>query len=437
MATAWKLLREGRAARPTLLLLTGAYGLQYLDRMLVGLFAPSIKADLALSDTQIGLITGVAFSLFYVVASLPLARLADRWDRKTIVVASLAAMSVATAVFGAMGTLAGLFVARACVAIGEAGATPTSVSLLAGLYDSRQRQIAMSLYSGGGFAGMAVALSALALLSDMFGWRQIFQLAGVVGLVFAILLAWRLPATPRVTPAAAGFARVQWRLLRIPSFTLLSLGLSAALLGSAAGTNWVASFLSRSYGMAQGEILLFLAAAWGGGALLGTVVFGSANARLRGRGARGPLAMLALAVLGFASAYVVAFTARTPGASLAGIAVALFCIGGLRGPTFALVQDIVPDAHQAAGNALLLVMTFLIGSMLGPLLTGVISDALTPRLGPEALRAALFGVLTTGGGASLLLLAAAGWFVERDIAGKGADTPSPWRGEGDSRQRAG
>lgn len=155
---AGRLLRDGPSARPTLLLLTAAYALQYVDRMLVGLFAPSIKAELQLSDTQIGLITGVAFSLFYVVASLPLARLADRWDRKAIIVASLAAMSVATAAFGLMGTLAGLFVARACVAIGEAGSTPTSAALLAGLYDSRDRQIAMALYSGGGFAGMAVAL---------------------------------------------------------------------------------------------------------------------------------------------------------------------------------------------------------------------------------------------------------------------------------------
>lgn len=418
---ALRLLRDRRAARPTLLLLTAAYGLQYVDRMLVGLFAPSIKAELQLSDTEIGLITGVAFSLFYVVASLPLARLADRRDRKAIIVASLAAMSVATAAFGLMGTLAGLFAARAAVAIGEAGSTPTSAALLAGLYDSRDRQIAMALYSGGGFAGMAVALVALALLSEALGWRPLFQAAGLAGLLFAAVLAWRLPPTPR-RPAASstGFVGAQGRLLRIPSFTLLSLGLSAALMGSAAATNWVASFLARSYGLAQGEILLFLAVAWGGGALLGTIVFGSVAASLRARGARAPLAMLALAVLGVAASYLFAFTARTPGASLAGIALALFCLGGLRGPTFALVQDIVPDAHQAAGNALLLVMTFLVGSMLGPLLTGVISDALTPTLGPEALRAALFAVLMSAGAASLLLLGATALCIERDIARKAA-----------------
>lgn len=191
-------------------------------------------------------------------------------------------------------------------------------------------------------------------------------------------------------------------------------------MGSAAGTNWVASFLARSYGLAQGDILLFLAAAWGGGALLGTIAFGSVNASLRARGARAPLAMLALAVLGVVASYLFAFTARTPGASLAGVALALFCIGGLRGPTFALVQDIVPDAHQAAGNALLLVMTFLVGSMLGPLLTGVISDALTPALGQEALRAALFAVLAAAGAASLALLGAAALCIERDIARKAA-----------------
>ncbi|MDB5724754.1 MAG: Major facilitator family transporter [Novosphingobium sp.] len=417
-----RILGRGSPGGRSLILLAAVYGVQYLDQIMVGLFVQPIKTELALTDTEIGLIVGVAFTLFYVLCGLPLASLADRANRKMVTIICLLLFSLATAACGLAIGFATLFAARICVAVGEAGTTPASVSILAGQFDSRDRQIAMSLYSGGGFVGVAAGLLLVGLLASVATWRHIFVAAGAVGAFLSVLLIFFLVEPPRgdFTEAKSSdrALSVYLEIARTPSFFLLALGVGLGLLGSAAAMSWVPAFLARSYGLSQSHIILFLAFAWGAGAALGSVIFGSINARLRVRGARFPMIALACIVLGFSMAYALAFLSHSASLSLGAITVALFLIGGVRGPAFALVQDIVPDRHQASANALLLLITYAIGTMLGPVVTGALSDFFKASFGSESLREALLAVLVISGISAAATLFGATRYVERDVARK-------------------
>lgn len=294
----------------TLALLSVVFGLQYMDQIMVGLFVEPIKRDFGLSDTQMGLITGFSFTFFYVLCGLPLARLADRANRKHIIVASLLLFSAATAACGLAAGFVSLFVARICVAIGEAGTTPASISMLAQRFDPSRRQMVMSIYTGAGFGGTALGLLVIGLLSASLSWRYLFIVAGMLGIVAAVLVAWRLrePYRAPSTDAAAGLhlGAAFWYLVRIPSFRWMAIGTGLALIAASSAMSWIPAFLVRSHGFTQSQVILFLALGWGGGATVGTFVFGALNARLRQLGGRWPLVVAVLLVLAFSAIYAVA-----------------------------------------------------------------------------------------------------------------------------------
>lgn len=409
-----------REAHISLVLLAAVYSIQYLDQILVGLFAEPIKAEFGFSDTEMGLITGLSFTLFYAICGIPLARLADRANRKHIIVASLAIFSVATAACGLAGGFASLFIARIFVAIGEAGTTPASVSILADRFTPAKRQLTMSLYTGAGFAGTAIGLLAIGLLSSMLSWRSVFQFAGLLGVFLAAVVAYRLREPFRPEPDRRqpdkNFFHVFAMLLRIPSYRWMAIGMGLALLATSSAMGWIPAFLIRSHAYSQTEVVLFLALGWGGGATIGTFVFGLVNARLRSLGGRLPLIIVGLLILGFASLFCLSFTSSSLLIVQGGIISALFMIGGLRGPIMALVQDIIPREIQATATASILFITYVIGAAVGPVLTGAVSDFLSAAHGADSLRLALIYVIFASGAAGSGALFYASRRVEDDIA---------------------
>lgn len=379
----------------TLLVLSLVYGVQYLDQILLGLFIQPIKAEFALSDTQVGLLTGAAFTVLYVTLGLPLARLADRGNRKRIVLVSVTVFSIATACSGVTGGFLSLFATRMLVAIGEAGTIPASVSILADTFPSSQRRLAMSLHSCGGFAGTAFGLLTVGLASAVLGWRHIFGVAGLIGLVLALCVALLVREPARVSGPAAPKAFFQdlRELVQIRPYVLLALGMGIGAIASSAAINWIPAFLGRSYAMPQREIVLFLAAAWGIGATAGSVMFGLVTNRLNRAGGARPLLVVAALIFLFAAMCCVSFLTNSAALTLIAFGLALFLMGGIRGPAFATVQDLVAPRCQATANALLMLSMYVIGVTLGPLLTGMVSDALATTFGKEALRHALLVVL--------------------------------------------
>jgi predicted MFS family arabinose efflux permease len=398
---------ERRNAATLLVLLSAVYGLQYLDYVLLGLLVQPIKQSLHLSDTQAGLLVGVAFTLFYVVLGFPLARLADRRNRKYIVIMSVALFSLATAACGLAGGFASLFVARVCVAVGEAGTMPSAVSMLADRFKPSTRNLVMGIHSSGAYLGTAVALLVLSAITAIVTWRAIFWSVGTVGLILAALMAifgHEPPRQDNTLPARSFLADLRV-LIRNKPYVLITLGLGAVCIPSAAAIGWVPALLARSYGLAQTRIVLFLAVAWGVCATTGSLSLGYVTNKLHRRGGHGPLLVLSILSLAFPFVFLAAFTISKPIPTLVEILAAFFLMSGIRGPAFATVQDIVPGSLQATASAVLMFSMYGIGVTLGPLVTGMMSDALTAYAGSNALKYALSIVMGLGAVSAAGLLA--------------------------------
>ena len=394
----------------TLVVLALVYGAQYLDQILLGMFIQPIKKEFALSDTQIGLLTGVAFTALFVLLGVPVARLADRGSRKLIILASATIFSIATISCGLATGFASLFAMRMVVAIGEAGTVPASASLLADLFPTSQRRLAMSFHSCGAYFGTAIGLLFVGLATDVLSWRYIFWIAGGFGLVLAVLAAFlvREPVRSNKERAPSRFLQDAGRLAAIKPFVFISLALGVISVSSSAAINWVPSFLARSHGLDQRHIVLLLASVWGLGATSGGIISGVVTNRLFRIGGKWPLFVVGSLAIIFPVVCCAAFLANSVTATIIFFGAALFLMGGIRGPAFATVQDIVPAHCRATANAILMFSMYAIGVSLGPLVTGGISDMLAASFGADALRYALLAVIASSGviGAILVWLAA-------------------------------
>jgi MFS family permease len=306
---------KSRTADVALLaILSLVYGIQYLDQILLGMFIQPIKTEFALSDTQAGLLTGLAFTALYVVMGLPVARLADRGNRKLIVLASAVIFSGATIACGLAAGFLSLFAMRMLVAVGEAGTIPASVSMLADAFPPSKRRLVMSFHSCGAFFGTAIGLLFVGLVSSSLGWRHIFGIAGAFGLFLALLVALfiREPARINGSTAPRTFYHDFRKLIGTKPYVLITLSLAIISISSSAAINWVPAFLARSFGMEQRHIVLFLAAVWGLGATSGGVAAGFLTNWLYTKGGRWPLLVVGSLMILFPAMCGVAFMATRP-----------------------------------------------------------------------------------------------------------------------------
>lgn len=394
----------------TLVLLSLVYGAQYLDQILLGMFIQPIKAEFSLTDTQVGLLTGLAFTALFVILGVPVARLADRGNRKLIILASATIFSIATVSCGLSVGFLSLFAMRMLVAVGEAGTVPASASLLADLFPPSQRRLAMSFHSCGAYFGTAIGLLFVGLATNILSWRHVFGIAGGFGLVLAVLVGLIVREPERTGGPAAPTNLLQdaRKLLAIRPFVFLSLAMGVISISTAAAINWVPAFLARSHGMDQRHIVLVLAGVWGIGATSGGIISGLVTNRLYRAGGKWPLVVVGSLAIIFPVMCCAAFLVTKAELTIVLFGLALFTMGGIRGPAFATVQDIVPANCRATANAILMFSMYAIGVTLGPLLTGVVSDIMNASFGSEALRYALLVVIATAGviGAVLMWLSA-------------------------------
>lgn len=393
-----------------------AYTLNFIDRQIVGILAVPIKADLGLTDGQLGLMGGLAFALFYSGLGIPIARLADRRDRSTIMAVSLALWSLMTALCGAAQNFGQLFLARLGVGVGEAGGVAPAYSLIADLYPAERRARAMALYAFGIPVGSALGIVFGGFIATWIDWRTAFVIVGLLGLALAPFFrrVVRDPRTARAhPPQPAPLGRVLGLIARKPSFWLLSLGASCSSMMGYGLFFWLPSLLVRSFGIS------LLSASLHFGAIL--LVGGLAGIALGGRVADG----LARRNRGaYALVPAIAFVATIPfyavgiGASSILAAMALLLVPtalGLvwLGPVTAAVQGLVPASMRTTASAIFLFVNNLIGIGIGTPAIGWLSDALKAQYGAESLRyAVLAGTGFYVAAAALLLLAAR--FLERD-----------------------
>jgi predicted MFS family arabinose efflux permease len=384
-----------------LVILTFVYALSIADRFVMSTLIEPIKADLRLSDSAIGFLTGVALALFYVTAGLPLASLADRANRRTMIALALGAWSAMTAFCGIAQNFWQLLLARIGVGVGEAGGTPPSTSLVSDYFPWRRRALALSVYSVGASLGSMLGSSA-GYASDAWGWRAAFLLLGVPGIVFAIVVALtvREPQRGRLDELPPPVRASLWDTLR---FTRKQPALLHTLIGASVYTLWAwglmwwtPSYLVRSHHMILGDAggALSLMHGLGGTAvlLLTMLVMGKLakhDARL--------VPWFVAAVIALATVpSIIAYTAASSAVTINMLWIFIPLSYAPFGPTFALLQNLVPASMRAQAVALMLFFSNFANLVIAPQAVGFASDYLAARYGAESLRHALIPLAFVG-----------------------------------------
>ena len=396
-----------------------AYTFNFLDRQILGILAGPIKAELGLTDSQLGLMGGLAFALFYTGLGVPIAALADRWSRTWIMTGALTLWSGFTALCGLAGGFWQLFFCRMGVGVGEAGGVAPAYSLISDYFPKEQRARALAAYSFGIPIGSALGILFGGLIAHAIDWRAAFIVVGLAGVVLAPFFRLIVREPPREpTPAPVSTATVAdpgvvRALLAKRSFWLISLGAAASSVCGYGVAFWLPSFFERSLGMDLVDRSLFLGSMTLVGGVLGVWGGGVLGDRL-GRASPGAYLLVpAVAFLLALPCFVLAIQAKT-----LWVAFLLFLIPtGLNlawlGPVITAVQHLVPAARRSTASACFLFVNNLIGLGLGTWYFGAVSDALTPRFGAEALRYAIYsGLGFYVVSAGLFLLAARG--IKRD-----------------------
>jgi MFS family permease len=384
----------------TLFLLTAAYFFSYMDRYIVAILLELIRKDMALDDTQLGIISGLAFAIFYACLGIPVAWLADRWSRKKIIAISLTLWSVMTAVSGLAGNFTQLLLARIGVGVGEAGSSPPSHSMIADLYPPEKRAGAMALYTLGVVLGAAGGAIIGGMIGHFYGWRIAMFVVGLPGVVLAAIIWFGViepkrglsdnqivaehDPMPSIWAGFASIARDRVALHLIAGVTLTS------MIGYGHG-QFGPSFIQRSFHVTLPTISLFIAPVAATLATISGIVGGQIANRLAAR--RGLhwqswlVALLKVIALPFS---LLLYWTRDPNLAFACyFLVALFASSYL-GPTFSLLQGLAPIRQRAVWASITLFVINLIGLGLGPTLVGQISDWLRPTYGEESLRYAMF-----------------------------------------------
>lgn len=413
---------RGWSARSWLLLvLLLALALNSSDRLVLGLVLQDIKLDLHLSDTQLGLMTGIAFALFYSVVGLPIARWADRGDRLTILAVTTALWSLAMALSGAVQSFAQLLVVRVCVAVGEAGCIPPAQSLIADHFTRAERPRAVSFFMLGGCLSALIGYLVAGRVAEAYGWRMAFVAVGAPGLALALLARLTLKdprrragpatATEEAAPPLSAALRELWR---NRTFVRLTAAVSAIAFFGNGIMQWQPAFFIRSFHLSTGQLGAILAPLYGLAGAVGLLAGGFLASAWAPGDERRQLRALGLVYVLMTLVQAGIYLAPSPVASLT-LAGAASVGGGLAtGPLFATVQTLVASRLRALAIAVVYLCSNLIGLGFGPLAAGLISDALQPWAHAAALRWSLL-ILSPGYLCAALALWLASRSVERDI----------------------
>jgi MFS family permease len=369
-----------------------------IDRsVLVALLEP-IKAELALNDLQLGLISGVAFSMFYATLGIPFARWADLGNRRRLLSLTVGFWSLMTALSGLAVNFTQMFLARVGVGVGEAGGNPAALSLLAELYTVRRGGIAISLFLCGGAVGTVVGLWGGAAIATHYGWRLAFIVMGLPGLVLALTLGLTLrePRTGCRLPTLSEtfgpeFLGVARGLFAKPSFLYCVIAFAVfGVFGMGSG-QWIISYIVRNFDITLDKAGAYFSVAVGVSTLAGTFLGGPIANLIGARDVRGYLLFPALIGLLCTPLYGVVFTTGSLTVVIVLSAVAGLLTGLMTPCVFAVVFGIAGARHRATGLALLGVFASLVGGGLGPLIIGAASDLLQPAFGQQSLAVALLG----------------------------------------------
>ena len=397
-----------------------------VDLRALGLVMQEVKTDLHLTDTQLGVITGIAFAFFYGVMGIQIARWADRGNRVRLLALTVAVWSLLVALSGQATTFLQLLLIRVGVGIGESGCLPTSQSLIADHFNRAERPRATALFLLGDCLAIFIGYFVAGWLNQLYGWRAMFMMLGLPGLLVAGLVRFTLKE-PRLersrvshtTNAAVartppGLNQVCLSIWSNKTFRKLIVAFSLVNFFTGGVMQWQPAFLVRSFGLKSGELGTWMTISFGLGSLVGLYLGGTWASRHAANNERLQIKVMTIAVL--SAGLISAFIYVVPDYHVAfGLIFLSTVIGSLTvGPMWALIQSLVLEPVRAASIAIVAFFSALIGTGLGPLAAGALSDALRPQFGEESLRCALF-LLCPGSALAAWYLWGARKFVEQDL----------------------
>lgn len=386
-----------------LLLLTVVYGFNFIDRQIVGILAPFIQEDLGLTNTQLGLLIGLAFAFLYTIIAIPIALLADKFNRVNILTAALAMWSGFTALTGLAGNFLHIGLARMGVGIGEAGGSPPSHSIISDLYAKEERAGALGVYAMGIPFGIMFAYFATAMLMGPSGeavnWRRIFVILGMLGLGLAVIVRLVLREPKRGAMELqedqviekAPFKESLTTLLSIPTWWAMCFGIA---LGSFVSYSF-AAFQTKFLGSLDPEFnfktLVIVLGIINGTTYAGGTYLGAKIADIWSKKdirAYGWLPAIAISIC--LPVAILGFWVPTVWSHLITTTILLFFLGMYLGPSFAIAQTLAPINMRAMSTALFFFILNMVALGGGPTLSGWLIDVFKEgRTELEAIRYAM------------------------------------------------
>ena len=383
----------------TLFLLLLVFIASHVDRQIVAILQEPIRIAFDLTDTQLGVLTGFAFALFYATLGMPMAMWADRRNRRNLIAFSISLWSAMTVACAAAGQYWQLLAARIGVAVGEAGSNPPSHSIIADLYQPAERATAMAIFGLGVNFGIMFGFLIGGWVNDWVGWRWAFVIAGAPGLLIALAVRFTMKEPPRglsdgltyevQPPPFFLVVRTMWRDNRIRQLLL-----SNALISMAgyAAIAWAPVYFQRIHGFSTSESGTFLALGIGLGGGLGTFLGGALADKLSKISEGWRAWIVSFSILAYLPAGYLCYQSIDPFWAIFWFTGPATLGGVYIGVNFAILQSLAPVEMRAVMASINLFVLNIIGLGLGAFSVGMISDLMLPTTGVDSLR---YGLMFT------------------------------------------
>jgi MFS transporter, Spinster family, sphingosine-1-phosphate transporter len=361
--------------------------LNYIDRSIFASVQSVIQTEFHLTDIQLGLLNS-SFLFIYGLATLPIGIWADRGTRKNIITICVTIWSLATAISGFTRNFIQLFLTRSVLGIGEAGYAPASVSMIGDYFPKEKRGLMLSVWSTGNLIGTAIGLILGGVIADAFGWRWVFYIVGIPGLLAALLI-WRA-----VEPRRGAFDRsgddsvsaahgsiggdigsVVRRLLKTPTYWVIVAAFICSFFIVGAALAWIPTYLHRDFHLTIAKAGALAGAVLAGGSLIGTLIGGWLADYLQRRIPQGRMIVATVAFLVGAPLSLLALSFHNLSTFIIIFGVAIVCLSLCLGPIQAILQDITPPDIRSTAIGLALLLGHLLGDASSPLIVGIISQA--------------------------------------------------------------
>lgn len=405
-----------------LLVLVGIFA--WMDRNILSILLESIRLEFDLSDTELGLLGGLAFGLFYASMGLPLAWIADRYNRRNLISIALALWSAATALCGLATSFATLFMARIGVGVGEAGASPPAHSLISDYFPPNRRGFALGIYYLFIPLGYMAGFLFGGWLNEFFDWRIAFIVVGAPGILLAVIVRFTLKEPTRGLSEglkddgiAPSFKETMQYIFSRRSLRHLPMGGAIHSVGLVAAAVWLPSYFSRSFGMSIGEVGTWMAIAFGLFGGIGVLFGGYLSDELvkRSGDERWYPKICGYAIFMTIPFAVILFLSNSLTLSLFALCVWALITHTFLGPVTAMLQNLAGVRRRAMVAAMYLFLSNIVSSI-GPVLVGTISDLVIETQVGESLGFALLVTITSTGVWSAIHFFYAAKHVKQDLA---------------------